>query len=79
MGTLLSKVGVDGIAHILICQNMTIWLSKIIPTWLAVIITVVLFVTKELYDKYCKNTYISTKDLACDCGGVIVGILTLFL
>jgi hypothetical protein len=79
---LLSKIGIDGMAHIIVCQNLVMWLSKffgIVPLWEAIIITVVIFVLKEVYDKYCKKTEFSTKDIICDCVGLALGVLTLIL
>lgn len=79
---LLSKIGLDGMAHIIVCQNLVMWLSKffgIMPLWEAVIITVVIFILKEVYDKYCKKTEFSIKDIICDCLGLALGVLTLIL
>lgn len=76
---LLSKIGIDGMAHIIVCQNLVMYLSKLIPLWLAVIITVVIFILKEVYDKYCKKTEFSIKDIICDCVGLVLGVLTLIL
>lgn len=79
---LLSKIGLDGMAHIIVCQNLVIWLSKffgIVPLWEAIIITVVIFFLKEIYDKYCKKTEFSIKDIICDCVGLALGVLTLIL
>lgn len=76
---LLSKIGIDGMAHIIVCQNLVMWLSKYTPLWLAIIITVVIFVLKEVYDKYCKKTEFSIKDIICDCVGLALGVLTLIL
>lgn len=79
---LLSKIGLDGMAHIIVCQNLVIWLSKffgIVPLWEAIIITVVIFILKEIYDKYCKKTEFSIKDIICDCVGLALGVLTLIL
>lgn len=75
----LSKIGLDGMAHIIVCQNLIIWLSKFTPLWLAIIITVVIFILKEIYDKYCKKTEFSIKDIICDCVGLALGVLTLIL
>lgn len=78
----LSKIGLDGMAHIIVCQNLVIWLSKffgIVPLWEAIIITVVIFILKEIYDKYCKKTEFSIKDIICDCVGLALGVLTLIL
>lgn len=52
---LLSKIGIDGMAHIIVCQNLVMWLSKYTPLWSAIIITVLIFILKEVYDKYCKK------------------------
>lgn len=76
---LLSKIGLDGMAHIIVCQNLVMWLSKFTPLWLAIIITVVIFFLKEIYDKYCKKTEFSIKDIICDCVGLALGVLTLIL
>ena len=75
----LSKIGLDGMAHIIVCQNLVMWLSKFTPLWLAIIITVVIFILKEVYDKYCKKTEFSIKDIICDCVGLALGVLTLIL
>lgn len=79
VGKVLSAIGVDGMAHILVCQNLVMWLSKLMPLWLAVIITVVVFILKEIYDKYCKKSEFSTKDIICDCVGLALGVLTLII
>lgn len=79
IGDALLKVGIDGITHMLVCQNLVLCFSKFIPEWFAVIVTIVIFILKELYDKYCKKTEISTKDLLCDCVGVTLGVLILII
>lgn len=75
----LSKIGLDGMAHIIVCQNLVMYLSKFTPLWPAIIITVVIFILKEIYDKYCKKTEFSIKDIICDCVGLALGVLTLIL
>ena len=66
----LSMIGLDGMAHIIVCQNLVMWLSKFTPLWLAIIITIAIFILKEIYDKYCKKTEFSIKDIICDCVGL---------
>lgn len=78
-GNLLSKIGIDGMAHIIVCQNLVMWSFKLMPLWSAIIITVVIFILKEIYDKYCKKTEFSIKDIICDCAGLALGVLTLIL
>ena len=78
-GNLLSKIGIDGMAHIIVCQNLVMWLFKLMPLWSAIIITVVIFILKEVCDKYCKKTEFSIKDIICDCAGLALGVLTLIL
>ena len=75
----LSKIGLDGMAHIIVCQNLVMWLSKFTSLWLAIIITIAIFILKEIYDKYCKKTEFSIKDIICDCVGLALGVLTLIL
>lgn len=75
----LSKIGIDGMAHIIVCQNLVMWLSKYMPLWPAIIITIAIFILKEIYDKYCKKTEFSIKDIICDCVGLALGVLTLIL
>ena len=76
---LLSMIGIDGMAHIIVCQNLVMWLFKLMPLCPAIIITVVIFILKEVYDKYCKKTEFSIKDIICDCVGLALGGLTLIL
>ncbi len=78
-GKLLSKIGIDGMAHIIVCQNLVMWLFKLMPLWSAIVITVVIFILKEVYDKYCKKTEFSIKDIICDCVGLALGVLTFIL
>lgn len=78
-GKFLSMIGIDGMAHIIVCQNLVMYLSKYMPLWSAIIITVVIFILKEVYDKYCKKTEFSIKDIICDCVGLALGVLTLIL
>ena len=75
----LSKIGLDCMAHIIVCQNLVMWLSKFTCLWLAIIITITIFILKEIYDKYCKKTEFSIKDIICDCVGLALGVLTLIL
>lgn len=75
----LSMIGLDDMAHIIVCQNLVMWLSKFTPLWLAIIITIAIFILKEIYDKYCKKTEFSIKDIICDCVGLALGVLTLIL
>ena len=75
----LFKIGLDGMAHIIVCQNLVMWLSKFTPLWLAIIITIAIIILKEIYDKYCKKTEFSIKDIICDCVGLALGVLTLIL
>ena len=75
----LSMIGLDGMAHIIVCQNLVMWLSKFTPLWLVIIITIAIFILKEIYDKYCKKTEFSIKDIICDCVGLALGVLTLIL
>ncbi len=75
----LSMIGLDGMAHIIVCQNLVMWLSKFTSLWLAIIITIAIFILKEIYDKYCKKTEFSIKDIICDCVGLALGVLTLIL
>lgn len=34
-GKLLSMIGIDGMVHIIVCQNLVMWLSKYIPLWVS--------------------------------------------
>ena len=75
----LSMIGLDGMAHIIVCQNLVMWLSKFTPLWLVIIITIAIFILKEIYDKYCKKSDFSINDIICDCVGLVLGVLTLIL
>ena len=76
-GKLLSMIGIDGIAHIIVCQNLVMWLSKYIPLWLAVAITVAIFILKEIYDKYNNGT-VDVLDSLATTIGALIGFWLLF-
>lgn len=67
-------LGVDGLAHLLVCMMLTMVLVPLMDLWLAILIVLCVGIGKELYDKFAKNTEFSTKDLICDVIGIIFGL-----
>lgn len=68
--------GFDGLKHI-ICSNLLVSLLQLIlPLWIAIIITVVIGIGKELiYDKLMKKGTCDKKDIISNLIGIIIGCL----
>lgn len=59
--------------HYPICLLIT--LNCLMEMWQAAITAIIVFILKELYDKYVKKTYISWGDLVADSAGVLTGVI----
>lgn len=84
---LWSLVRTDGLEHIIVCILLTFALGWIRPMWITALIVLLIGVGKEVRD-YFKKRYIMTldgilndaaHDLVCDCIGIAVGFLFVFL
>ena len=76
MRKILEWLGQDGLLHIVVCSILVSALNIVMPLWLAVVITAVVGVAKEVvYDKWLKKGTFEIKDLVCDLIGILIGCL----
>ena len=66
------------VLHIGYAALIFLSLEAVMPWWLAAIITVVLFVLKEIYDRYHGGSA-EWHDIICDCVGLAYGIIIFLL
>lgn len=65
----------DKFLHILVSSIITTMLGAILPTWVAVLATLGIGISKEIYDKVSGKGCFEWMDLVCDCIGVLIGVL----
>lgn len=65
----------DKLKHVIVSAVVMVMLSLVLPKWVAVIATLSIGVSKEVYDKVSKRGCAEWKDLLADCIGVIIGLL----
>lgn len=68
-------MGKDKLLHIVVSAVIMVVLGMFLPTWVAVIATLGVGISKEVYDKVSGKGYFEWMDLICDCIGVLIGVL----
>lgn len=76
---ILTAIGVDGLAHFIIVENLYMVLKAYVPSIWAVIFCLIVIFGKEVYDDYVKDSTMSFKDIWCGVLGMGVGALVLWL
>jgi Na+-translocating ferredoxin:NAD+ oxidoreductase RnfD subunit len=66
---------IDKYKHVVVSAIIAVALNLILPWWVAALITLVIGIGKEVYDKVSKKGCAEWKDLAADVVGIIIGIL----
>lgn len=77
---MISKVfnyfGFDGLKHVIASNVMVVVLNLILPLWVAVFVSALAGVGKEVvWDKLMKKGTFDKKDLIADAVGIIIGCL----
>ena len=77
---MISKVfnyfGYDGLKHVIASNVMVVVLNLILPLWVAVFVSALAGVGKEVvWDKLMKKGTFDKKDLIADAVGIIIGCL----
>lgn len=72
---MMDKIGIDGYKHIVVSAILTVGLGLFLPTWVAAIVTLLIGIGKEVYDKISNKGYAEWKDLICDLIGILIGVL----
>lgn len=76
MKKIFSYIGKDGLLHIVCSAVITFVLNLIMPLWIAVLITAIIGIGKEIvYDKMLGKGTFYKKDLICDAIGIVIGCI----
>lgn len=67
-------MGSDGMQHTILSATMTAVFGVFMPCAIAAILTMVIGVVKEVYDKY-RGGRCEWKDLVCDIIGILIGAI----
>ncbi len=66
----------DGLKHVVACNVMVVVLNLILPLWVAVLVSALVGIGKEVvWDKLMKKGTFDKKDLIADAVGIIIGCL----
>lgn len=72
----LNYFGYDGLKHVIASNVMVVVLNLILPLWVAVLVSALAGVGKEVvWDKLMKKGTFDKKDLIADAVGVVIGCL----
>lgn len=71
---MLKWIGHDGLLHILVSALIMVALGWVRPIWIALLLVVLVGLSKELYDATGKGTA-SWHDIICDVVGIVIGML----
>lgn len=66
---------IDKYKHIVVSAIMAVALNLFLPWWVAALITLVIGIGKEVYDKVSKKGCAEWKDLLADLVGILIGVL----
>ena len=71
----MNRLTEDKLKHIVVSSIIAKALLFFLPWWWAGVITLVIGVGKELYDKVSKKGHAEWKDLVADLVGILIGVL----
>lgn len=74
---MLSWLGLDGLAHIIVSAVLILALQIFLPWWVAVLVTLAIGIAKEMiWDMWLHKGMPQWKDIICDIVGIAIGCLT---
>lgn len=73
--TIKNWVRTDGLLHIVVSALICVMLGWINPIWIAPLVTLLIGIGKEIYDKVSKKGTAEWHDLICDIIGIVIGML----
>lgn len=74
LNRLFNLAGYDGLKHLVLSTLITKVLLLFLPVYLAVLITLVISISKEVYDKISGKGCADWKDVICNLLGILIGI-----
>ena len=75
LNKLFAWMGSDGMMHVILSTLICAVLNLVLPWEISALITLVIGVGKELYDRTSGKGCAEIKDLVCDIVGIIIGII----
>ena len=74
LNCLFDLAGYDGLKHLVLSMLITKVLLLFLPIYLAILITLVISISKEVYDKISGKGCADWKDVICNLLGILIGI-----
>ncbi len=74
LNCLFDLAGYDGLKHLVLSMLITKVLLLFLPIYLAVLITLVISISKEVYDKISGRGCAEWKDVICNLIGILIGV-----
>ena len=74
LNCLFDLAGYDGLKHLVLSMLITKVLLLFLPIYLAVLITLVTSISKEVYDKISGRGCAEWKDVICNLIGILIGV-----
>lgn len=74
LNRLFNLAGYDGLKHLVLSMLITKVLLLFLPLYLAILIALVISISKEVYDKISGKGCADWKDVICNLLGILIGI-----
>lgn len=75
----MNWIRIDGLLHILISAVICVALGWIRPLWIAPLVTLVIGLCKEIYDRVSGKGTAEWHDVICDVIGIVIGMCLIIL
>lgn len=74
LNRLFNLAGYDGLKHLVLSMLITKVLLLFLPLYLAILIALVISISKEVYDKINGRGCAEWKDVICNLIGILIGV-----
>lgn len=74
LNCLFDLAGYDGLKHLVLSMLITKVLLLFLPLYLAILIALVISISKEVYDKISGRGCAEWKDVICNLIGILIGV-----
>lgn len=74
LNCLFDLAGYDGLKHLVLSMLITKVLQLFLPLYIAALITLIVSLSKEVYDKISGKGCADWKDIICNLLGILIGI-----
>lgn len=74
LNRLFNLAGYDGLKHLVLSMLITKVLLLFLPVYLAILIALIISISKEAYDKVSSRGCAEWKDVICNLIGILIGV-----